>query len=115
VSWYHYNCFTKSEKLSAASSKKWRCPVCANETLLRTQPPTSIADFRIPFSKEEVMTVLDGHAPFVGAADPYGLASVPPVASRIEVPEEKDEESVEWEYEEPSYEDYDEEDYLDED
>ena len=103
VSWFHYNCLTKAEKLSSRF-EPWFCRVCQDvkatweETTLppptpsksrpgsrwasprhsKTPPrsmPDRLTDFKMPFEREEILMALEVRGGDV-VVDPYGMAGM---------------------------------------
>ncbi|KAF2276793.1 uncharacterized protein EI97DRAFT_500998 [Westerdykella ornata] len=84
---YHHKCLTANEKRAIQrKSETWTCEICNREAERNLQPQGSSLDFRIPFTKEEIMGRLALPARAEGVHDPYGLASNPPVCYKSAPP-----------------------------
>jgi hypothetical protein len=78
IGWYHYNCLSKSQKLSTRGSQ-WICEFCQIEKASNTQQEPLVVESTPQFSKQDLVDLFQIPGPSMGVVDPYGLASIPPI------------------------------------
>jgi hypothetical protein len=74
VGWYHYKCLDRSGKAYGRNGN-FLCDVCYGEEYWSKGKKQGATDYRIPFTKEELVQGVSSMAGGIGVHDPYGLCA----------------------------------------